>query len=291
MLVLRRVTNGGAWRALGLSGECVGTSRRLLSCSQPVFNELDSGSDSDATAGNMPVLPLDMGTDSDSERIAKKPKAADRPRENEDYIEEEYRYADHVSNFDIADIANLIYANTSKEEIRDLSFTFNHLIKVGRHIKVTAGGRMQSYSALVLIGNEIGTAGLGYGKAMSPMLALKNANQDAFKNVISVPLFEDRTIPTDEIYYKYRATKFHIRACPVGHGRAAHGLIGLACEAFGFQDIFAKSYGSRNEHNVLRGFFEALSTLQSAEFYAKASGRSYFNHKAIWRDKPYTQSY
>lgn len=266
-------------------------SRRLISSSQPAFAELDSGSDSDTASIG---LPLDMGADSDGERFAKKAKAADRQSDetyDEEEEEEEFRHADDMSNFSIDDIANLIYENTSQEEIRDLSFSFNHLIKVGRHIKVTAGGRIQSYSALVLIGNEIGSAGLGYGKAMSPMLALKNANQDAFKNVISVPLFEERTIPTDEIYYKYRATKFHIRACPVGHGRAAHGLLGLACEAFGFQDIFAKSYGSRNEHNVLRGFFEALSTLQSAEFYAKASGRAYFNHKAIWRDKPYTHAY
>ena len=179
----------------------------------------------------------------------------------------------------------------SAPEKTELTFTFQHLIKVGRHTKITPGGRVMSHSALVLIGNQMGSAGLGYGKAMSPIAALANAHKDALKHAVTVELFERRTLPVDEIKHKYRATKLHLRAGPVGHGRHAGGLLGLACDAFGFRDVFAKAYGSGNEHNVLRGFFEAVARCRSPQFVARASGKVLFHPKQIWRDRPYTHSF
>jgi small subunit ribosomal protein S5 len=170
-------------------------------------------------------------------------------------------------------------------------FTFQHLIKMGRHTKVTPGGRINSFSALILIGNECGAAGLGYGKALSPPDAMQKARRDAYKNVLAIDRFEDRTIAQPELKIKYKATKIHMRSCPRGHGVAAGGLLHLLCDAFGFEDIMVAVYGPRNPHNVVRAFFKAVETQRSQEFLARAAGKVFFNHQGLWRDKPYKYSY
>lgn len=46
--------------------------------------------------------------------------------------------------------------------IKIIGFEVNEVLKMGRHCKVTKGGRIFSYSALVLVGTGKGTAGNDY---------------------------------------------------------------------------------------------------------------------------------
>ena len=52
-----------------------------------------------------------------------------------------------------------------------------------RHTKITAGGRIFSFSALVVVGDGNGTAGFGYGKALSGGAAVQKATRDAEKRM------------------------------------------------------------------------------------------------------------
>lgn len=56
-------------------------------------------------------------------------------------------------------------------------------LDMGRHTKVTGGGRIFSVSATVIVGDQRGTAGFGYGKALTAASALTKATVDAEKRM------------------------------------------------------------------------------------------------------------
>jgi len=61
-------------------------------------------------------------------------------------------------------------------------------IKIGRHVKTRDGIRIQSFSALVVIGTGNGAAAYGYGKASTAMMAIQKANLDAEKHMVNYHL-------------------------------------------------------------------------------------------------------
>lgn len=79
-------------------------------------------------------------------------------------------------------------------------------IKVGAHAKVVRGGKVFSFSALVLVGNMEGAAGIGYGKALKLQDAIRKANLDAEKNMIPIYRWRGCSIKHD-IVSKYVSSK------------------------------------------------------------------------------------
>jgi ribosomal protein S5 len=110
---------------------------------------------------------------------------------------------------------------------KDLSqvLTYRQLLKVGRHTKVMGGGRIFSVSALVLVGNGNGTAGFGYGKALTMQQAMQRANRDAEKNLITIDRFEDRTLSMGESRTKYKGAIVVVRNASRGRGLVCNSLI------------------------------------------------------------------
>tara|TARA_B100000795_G_C22646938_1_gene378731 strand:- start:76 stop:819 length:744 start_codon:yes stop_codon:yes gene_type:complete len=54
------------------------------------------------------------------------------------------------------------------------------------------GGRVNSFRALVLIGNGRGSAGFGFGKGSNMKVAIEDATMKAYRYSISIPLYENR---------------------------------------------------------------------------------------------------
>ena len=72
----------------------------------------------------------------------------------------------------------------AREEARELK---ERVIEINRVAKVVKGGRRFSFTALVVIGDEVDRVGVGYGKAREVPLAITKAVDDAKKNLFTVP--------------------------------------------------------------------------------------------------------
>ena len=133
------------------------------------------------------------------------------------------------------------------------------LVSINRITKVVKGGRRFAFSALVVVGDQSGSIGIGHGKAKQVPDAIKKATETAKKKLTKIPLREGRTIHHD-VLGKDGAGKVLLRSAPSGTGIIAGGAIRSVCEVLGIQDIVAKSLGSSNPNNVLRACLKGLKS-------------------------------
>ena len=133
------------------------------------------------------------------------------------------------------------------------------LVSINRITKVVKGGRRFAFSALVVVGDQSGSIGIGHGKAKQVPDAIKKATETAKKKLTKIPLRERRSIHHD-VLGKDGAGKVLLRSAPSGTGIIAGGAIRSVCEVIGIQDIVAKSLGSSNPNNVLRACLKGLKS-------------------------------
>ena len=69
------------------------------------------------------------------------------------------------------------------------------VVNIRRVAKVVKGGRRFSFSALVVVGDGEGKVGTGKGKATEVPEAIRKAMENAKKNMIEIPMIDNRTIP------------------------------------------------------------------------------------------------
>ena len=147
------------------------------------------------------------------------------------------------------------------------------LVSINRITKVVKGGRRFAFSALVVVGNQTGSIGVGYGKSKQVPIAIKKATETAKNNLFKISLREGRTLHHD-ILGKDGAGKVLLRSAPSGTGIIAGGAIRSACEVLGIKDIVAKSLGSSNPINVLRACVKGLKSQKSPKALAQIRGKN-----------------
>ncbi len=152
--------------------------------------------------------------------------------------------------------------NWEKKE-REPSEFKDQVISINRCSKVVKGGRNFSFGALIVVGNEKGRVGYGYGKANEVSDAIRKGGEIAKKSLITVPI-NGSTIP-HAIIAKYSGAKVLVRPASPGTGLIAGGAMRAVLGLAGVKDILAKSLGSNNPLNVVKATFEAILSLRSKE--------------------------
>lgn len=147
------------------------------------------------------------------------------------------------------------------------------LVHVNRVTKVVKGGRNFSFAAIVVVGDENGRVGYGNGKAKEVTEARAKATKDARGNMISVPLYQGRTIHHD-IIGKSGAAKVILRRAAPGTGVIAGGPLRSIFGRLGVEDIVAKSLGSSNPNAMIAATFDALRNLSSPKNIADRRGKN-----------------
>ena len=146
------------------------------------------------------------------------------------------------------------------------------LVAINRITKVVKGGRRFGFAALVVVGNEKGSIGIGQGKSKQVPDAIKKATEFAKRNQFKIPLKEGRTLHHD-VKGKNGSGKVIMRAAPAGTGIIAGGPVRAVCEVLGVQDIVAKSLGSANPHNVLKACIKGLKSQSSPKILSAIRGK------------------
>ncbi len=136
------------------------------------------------------------------------------------------------------------------------------LIYINRITKVVKGGRRFAFSALVVVGDQLGKLGIAHAKSKQVSDAIKKATEVAKRKLVHISLKDGRTLHHD-ILGKKGSGKVLLRSAPKGTGIIAGGPIRAVCEVVGIKDIVAKSLGSSNPHNVVRACMKALMSQTS----------------------------
>ncbi len=153
-------------------------------------------------------------------------------------------------------------------ETRELK---ERVVEINRVAKVVKGGRRFSFTALVVVGDEVDRVGVGYGKAREVPLAITKAVEDAKKNMFTVP--KHGSTITHAVLGRFDAARVMLRPASEGTGVIAGGGVRAVLELAGVRNVLAKSLGTTNPINMAKATVVALRELRRPEDVARIRGK------------------
>jgi small subunit ribosomal protein S5 len=150
---------------------------------------------------------------------------------------------------------------TSKSKEKETEWQ-ERVVQIRRVTKVVKGGKKLSFRAILVIGNEKGQVGVGVGKASDVIGAVKKAVTDGKKNLVTIPITKNSSIP-HIVTGQSGAAKVIIRPSAPGSGVIAGGAVRTMLELGGVKNILAKQLGSSSPLNNARAAVNAFNNLKT----------------------------
>ena len=158
----------------------------------------------------------------------------------------------------------------SPEVPQDEPELFEKVVHINRCAKVVKGGRRFSFAALVVVGDQNGKVGFGYGKAQMVPDAIRKGTDQAKKAMKVVSVYGD-TIP-HQILGNYDGGKVLLKPARQGTGIIAGGGVRAVLEAAGVKNILSKSLGSNNQLSVVSATMNGLLQLRTPQIISNVRG-------------------
>ncbi|WCJ27740.1 Ribosomal protein S5 family protein [Euphorbia peplus] len=191
-----------------------------------------------------------------------------------------------------------------EEEIRDLAEERNSLtekkrtpmyrkgfdvklIDVNRTCKVTKGGQVVKYTAILACGNYNGVVGFAKAKGPAVPVALQKAYEKCFQNLHYVERHEEHTI-AHAIQTNYKKTKVYLWPGSTRTGMKAGRIVQTVLNLAGFKNVKSKVIGSRNPHNTVKALFKALNDLETPKDVQEKFGRTVVEKVAFFPSSIWT---
>ncbi len=137
------------------------------------------------------------------------------------------------------------------------------MVHINRCAKVVAGGRRFSFSALVVVGDQNGNVGVGYGKAKEVPECIRKGTEKARKNMEPISV-RNNTIP-HKVIGVHDGGRILLRPAVPGTGVVAGGGVRAVLEAAGIKDVLSKSMRSNNPSAMVFATLDALKQLRTRE--------------------------
>ncbi|CAA6655412.1 unnamed protein product [Spirodela intermedia] len=139
------------------------------------------------------------------------------------------------------------------------------VVDVNRTCKVTKGGQLTKYTALLACGNFNGVIGFAKAKGPTPRIAIQKAYEKCFQNLHYVERHEEHTIAHAICLWPAPT-----RSGVVGASKTVETILFLA----GFKNVKSKVVGSRNPHNTIKALFKALNAIETPKDVQEKFGRT-----------------
>ena len=162
--------------------------------------------------------------------------------------------------------------STEKVVLEDNEELFEKVVHVNRCAKVVKGGRRFSFAALVVVGDQNGNVGFGYGKAQMVPDAIRKGTVQAKKSMTFVSLAGE-TIP-HPVLSNFDGGKVLLRPARKGTGIIAGGGVRAVLEAAGIKNVLSKSLGSNNQLSVVTATIQGLKELRTSSEISLIRGES-----------------
>jgi len=146
------------------------------------------------------------------------------------------------------------------------------MISVNRVTKVVKGGRILSFAALTVVGDNDGGVGMGKGKSREVPVAVTKAMEEARRKMVKVSL-KNGTFH-HSVVGKHGASVVIIQPASEGTGIIAGGAMRAVFEVMGVHNVLAKCLGSTNPYNVVRATLNGLSKMSTPSEIAAKRGKT-----------------
>jgi small subunit ribosomal protein S5 len=149
----------------------------------------------------------------------------------------------------------------------------DYVVRISRSACVVKGGRRFSFNALVVVGDERGRVGYGYGKAKEVPPAVEKALKDGEANVKRQKRVSLRgqTIP-HRVIGRFGGSRVILVPAGPGTGVKAGPGVREVLQAAGIRNILTKTHGSTNPINLVKATIDGLMQLRTREEVARLRG-------------------